>query len=160
MRFAKHIHVLHLLSQIPAPEKEYYSRPASSYDAGHHGPYVWSRNKQVMTTEDACAAFDHLFEYLHKRWAEPMSAMDAADPRIQITAASKHEVLDCAELLVMKEAEFIAKLESLPPYFAEHIFPVAVARYMLRDLAMPINHRKCSQFKEFHRRYGPMILMA
>jgi hypothetical protein len=163
MRFTKHIHVLHLLSQIPEQEMEYYLRDACKYtEAGRVGPYVNRRRKEVMTSEEAVAAFDHLFHYIHTNWQQPVTA-NPVDTQLltfpQMTAANKHEYIDCREMLRMKQEEFVAKLESLPPHFQEYLFPVAVARYMLRELAMPINHRKSTQFREFHRRYGNMILM-
>ena len=61
-------------------------------------------------------------------------------------------------MLRMNATEFMDKLATLPPYFSEVIFPVSVARYMLRELQIPLNHRKLATFGEFHKRYGTMIL--
>lgn len=161
MRFAKHIHVLYLLSQIPVREKEYHPRAGCKYvDAERMGPYVTGSWKVVMTSKQAVDSFDHLFHYIHTNFREPATAIPEVGPGPHVlkTVADRHEYIDCRELLVMERDEFAAKLESLPPYFLEHTFPVAVARYMLRELAMPIDHRISTQFPEFYRRYGNMIL--
>lgn len=157
MRFAKYIHVLNLLSQIPDPVRE---PVLIRRDTSVCGPHIYWRTKNSMTPEQAVDAFDHLFHYMHENFREPVTATPEVGPLSHVpkTVANQHEYIDCKELLEMKKDEFVAKLESLPPYFLEHTFPVAVARYLLRELAMPINHRLSTQFREFHRRYGNMIL--
>ena len=149
MKFAKHIFVLHHLASIPRPE--YEEKVGSSGD-----PYKL-RVKNV-TSEQAEAAWDFLFEYIHANWTPP--AMMTGDiwqqPR---TDEQKVEVYDCRQLLsytTMEELE--ERLASLPPYYSEAIFPIAVGRYLLRNLALPINHRALKTFKEFHERYGSTIL--
>lgn len=138
MKYAKHIHVLSLIATIPA-----------------RSPC------RRMTCEEANAAFDHMFGYIHEHWAKPLTAMteNGLTCHVVKTVANQHEFDDCRKLLkATSTAEIIAQLETLPPHYAEHIFPVAVARYMVRDLGMPIDHYRCRTFQEFHNRYGAMIL--
>ena len=143
MKFTKHIHVLHLLSQIPAPKME------------RVGNALWASNV-AMTQEQAAEAWDHMFTYIHAHFPVPLTSCAPYDA--QFTVAEKNEVLDCREMLQMNATEFMDKLATLPPYFTDVIFPVAIGRYMIRDLAMPINHRKLTTFQEFHKRYSTMIL--
>ncbi len=145
MKFVKHIHVLHLLSQIPAPVLVLL-KPTDYYKAN-----------VAMTTDEAGAAWDHMFTYIHTHWAEPLTAgLNRHDERR--TAPEMTELIDCRAMLCMKHDELVEKLETLPPYFREEIFPVAIARYLLRDLQLPVLHRKITTFSEFHRRYGTMVL--
>lgn len=144
MQFAKHIHVLNLLSQIP-------------------GVVVGqSRRNESMTVEQANDCWDHLFTYIHAHWAEPLSAMQGKDDWERcFTSSERSEIMDCQAMLKMNWTELETKLASLPPYFSEVVFPVAVARYLLLNtggIALPMHHRKCTTFGEFHRRYGAMIL--
>ena len=37
-------------------------------------------------------------------------------------------------------------------------FPIAVSRYLLRDLKIPVNFGKSSTFNEFQKRYGCVTL--
>jgi hypothetical protein len=144
MQFTKHIHVLHLLSTMPAPV-------LTEHVAGNK---QWQTSKSPISLEDAVACWDHMFTYIHEHWAKPMSA---GNRRIT-TSAEQSEYVDCYAMLRMPHDELVAKLESLPPYFREEIFPVAVGRYLLRDLQLPLDHRKATTFLEFHSRYGSMIL--
>lgn len=145
LRFAKHIHVLHLLSQIPTAE------PGKN-------PY------ERMTREQARDCWDHLFHYIHENWAEPETAFKdigstwgefKTEPNYQ---QCQIDVGQCTEMLRMPAAEFVPKLESLPPFFSEVIFPVAVGRYLLREMCIPLDHRESATFREFHRRYAFIIL--
>ena len=132
MKYAKHIHVLHLLSTIPV-------------------------GRGAMTGEQACQVFDHMLDYLHTYWAKPISAGTGMHMG-EICAGEMSSAKACNIMLHMDAEELTSKLECLPPYFGEVLFPIAVARYMMRELAMPIDHRKCKNFKEFHVRYGAIII--
>lgn len=143
MLFTKHIHVLHLLSTIPAP-------------------IVTEVNGQIrrlpsVTEDQANTAWDILFDYIHAHWQKPLSSGDRLN--ITRTVAMQTEGFDCRAMLMMNTKEFQEKLATLPPYFTEVVFPIAVARYLLRELCLPLHHRKIRTFKEFHDRYGYMILM-
>jgi hypothetical protein len=144
MRFTKHIHVLHLLSTVPAPPLRV---PGVIRGAN-------------MTPEQAIDAWDHLFTYIHNHWAKPMTAIEPGalvEYRAR-TSVEASEIFDCGVMMTMSRDELLAKLESLPPYFTESVFPVAVGRWLLRDMAIPLNHRKSTTFREFHNRYATMIL--
>lgn len=139
MQFAKHIHVLQLLSTVP------------------------DKSVERMTGEQAIACWDHLFTYIHANWAIPTSAIiDAEHPYwCQMTTEQRSEVSDCRVMMSMKYEELEARLATLPPYFTEYVFPVAVAKYLLMlagNKAIPFDHRASATFKEFHNRYGTMIL--
>ncbi len=107
-------------------------------------------------------AWDHLFTYIHANWAVPNTAMKDGectfDYPTMTSDQGKIAVFDCNMMLRMPHDEFVAKLESLPPYFSEIVFPIAVGRYLLRDLYLPIQHRDLKTFSEFHNRYGRIIL--
>jgi hypothetical protein len=144
MKYAKHIHVLGLLASIP--------RKLSIDDA----PVNRKVGTAIMTKEEALAVWDHIFTYIHANWASPAAA--AATAGHGFSGDQRAEVFDCKETLRMSAAEIEARLETLPPYFTESVFPVAVARFLLRELAIPLNHRDTVTFREFHDRYGTMIL--
>lgn len=146
MQFTKHIWVLQKLSTIPRIEASDPPRPS------------WRSQRPAvrMSLADANATWDHLFEYIHHNWDIPSTA--AMSWWTQTSGDCQAEIFDCRVMLEMDPDELEAKLESLPPYFTESIFPVAVARYLLRDLALPFNHRQTTTFTEFHNRYGKMIL--
>ncbi len=146
MKYAKHIHVLHLLSTIPTTYVD-----------------VRLELQPPQWLQEVVDAFDHMFEYIHANWAEPNSAMKKGGDQVYnyqpiSTPGGIGEIYDCRLMLRMSADEFEAKLSSLPPYFSEVIFPIAVARYMIRDLRLMIDHRKSKMFMDFHRRYGRIIL--
>jgi hypothetical protein len=141
MPFAKHIHVLQILSTVPD---------------------VQQNRESPMTPAEAETLWDQLFTYIHANWAEPATAaVDGVMKWSSFTAAEKVEISDCGKMLAMSYKELEEKLNALPPYFAEYVFPVSVARYLLMrsgNKALPLNHRNLTTFKEFYRRYGTMIL--
>lgn len=145
MKFTKHIHVLHLLSTVPA--------------ATATGAYDWPRRNSSMTPQQAVDAWDHLYTYIFAHWAKPLTTME---PGVywptSIASGARTEIVDCNAMLQMGHDELVAKLESLPPYFTESMFPAAVARFLLRDLAIPFNIYLSKTFNEFHLRYGVMVI--
>lgn len=142
--YAKHIHVLHLLSTIP---------PVVPRIPGE--PFV-----PRMTPQQAAAAWDHMFTYIHANWAIPKSYANGmlCDVPVEARVEAMAAVKDCGSLLSMPAVEFVAKLSSLPPFFSEYCFPIAVARFMLRESGIDLNHRATTTFTEFHNRYGYIIL--
>ena len=127
MQFTKHIHVLHLLSEIPTRE---------------------------LTHSEAVASWDHLFHYIHNHWAKPLTSEK------NFGLEGNQEILDCRSMLNMSSNELVAKLSTLPPYFTESIFPIAVARFLLRDMRLPLRSRDTTTFKEFCSRYSTAVLSA
>ncbi len=144
MNHTKHIYVLNLLASIPGPTLQpdlYYGQP---------------HFKSPVTVDQATAAWDHLFEYIFIHWATPLSA--TVPVRGAPTEAVLNEVRECQALLQYPKDVLMAKLETLPPALRDEIFPVAVAIYLLRTMAIPLNHRATTTFPRFHERYGYMIL--
>jgi len=100
--FAKHIHVLHLLSTLPRPTEDHYVR------------------KSPLTPQQAVEAWDHIFTYIHANWEIPKSYITGwvdkvpTDIRNEVCAAVK----ECSSLLMMSKEEFVAKVASLPPFFS------------------------------------------
>lgn len=142
MKYARHIHVLELLASIPRKEIE--------------PNWNGARRIGVVTPDEAIAVWDHLFGYIHENWEIPTSA--SASWYESLSGDQRAEVDDCRSMLEMNCEELEARLRTLPPYFTEYIFPIAVGRYLLRDLWLPFDHRKSRTFTEFHNRYGKMIL--
>ena len=66
MKYTKYIHVLHLLSTVPAPVMQ---------DTGAGGRRLVS----PVSADDAIAAWDHLFTYIHAHWAKPMSVISTGE---------------------------------------------------------------------------------
>lgn len=148
MKYARHIHVLHLLASIPRRE------------AIPDAPSWLVQRTAISTPGEAIQAWDHLFTYIHKNWAVPTEEDRRYYYRAESTVPDsvKINLFDCKMALDMPAAEIEERLQQLPPFFTEFIFPVAVGRFMLRELALPFNHRKSTTFSEFHRRYGALIL--
>jgi len=101
-------------------------------------------------------AWDICFDFIYENFAKPDTAMAEMwtkwkndHPEIRVTQ-------DTILLTDSKEMERL--LRSMPPELAEQVFPVGIARFLLRDAAMPLNHRFLRTFKQFHEWYGTMIL--
>lgn len=112
--------------------------------------------------EDAAARWDCLYDYIHENFDAPASsysnqtffALKGEKPK-----EVKQEIEECREMLRNHGAEeLIARIEAIPPEYSDMIFPVAIARYLLRDCRVPIHPNMVKTFNEFHQRYGPMIL--
>ena len=140
MQFTKHLHVLHLISTIPVP----------ALKATNYGTY-WSPSP--VLPKDATAIWDQLFTYIHAHWARPMSDTIVGKP----TSTDMKEFIDCQDMFFMTRDELIVKLQNLPPYFREEIFPVAVARYLLLNLDLQLRPKKSTTFEEFAARYENMV---
>jgi hypothetical protein len=91
---------------------------------------------------------DTLLAYMHANFPVPAKTTEEKEMVVKILYWSSSENLKSYE-----EA-----LRSLPPEFAEIIFPVAVVRFILRDQNMPLNHRRLKEFKPFCDRYMDHIL--
>ena len=142
MKFGKYIHVLELLHTIPRKEgKTWDGKPLLVAD---------------MTFREALAVWDHLFDYIHTNWMLPATS----DARyVAPNSETAAELQECRELLDATGAKEIEeRLEKIPPHYSEALFPVAVGRFLLRELQLPFNYRMSTTFGEFHRRYGRMIL--
>lgn len=89
----------------------------------------------------ACnARFDDLLRYLHTNFTTEYNAK---------TAAASREVLQSSDT---------AGWRKIPPTVIDEVYPVALARMALKFDALPLNPSKLSEFDNFHRRYGRLII--
>jgi hypothetical protein len=106
------------------------------------------------------AAWDTLFSYIYDNFFLPETAMkDGEWP----SGVSLHEEVKLVTPIIdgtySSPSETLEEaIRKIPPVIAEVVWPVAIARLLLRDHRMPFNHRMSDTFTEFHHRYGPMIL--
>lgn len=119
----------------------------------------------------ACnAAWDIAFTYIHANFAEPISAGDAtifAETGVASTACIdmatlEKELARCKPIIdgtyPAGNGAMETVLRSIPPILLDVVWPIGIARLLLRDYGLPIRHRTLTTFPEFHRRYGYMIL--
>lgn len=103
------------------------------------------------------AAWDVLFEYMHLNFALPETSSNVAtDEQRKVEFDLVRPLID--KTFIAPSAELLAMIKSIPPVILEVVFPVAMARYILRDARLDLNHRQLKTFKMFHDRYGTMIL--
>lgn len=148
MEFPKHVHVLNILANVPdavpVEGKNYRASP--------------------LSVEATLELWDGLFSYIHENWLPPETATTEGQAAWgSFTEAQRQEIADCGAMLKMSYDELHEKLRTLPPYFLEHIFPVSVARFLLMVIgnkSLNLHHRQSTTFKEFHRRYGTMVLSS
>ncbi len=102
----------------------------------------------------AHSAWDICFDFIFANFAEPDTAMGTTKK----WGRDHPEVKATTDILMAGGEEMVWMLHSMPPELAEQVFPVGVARFLLRDAALPIQHRLLRTFKQFHEWYGSMIL--
>lgn len=94
-----------------------------------------------------------IIEYFHQNFADPtvMYANHESD--------TFHRLCDDVRQMLKypSNPNFESMIYSIPPAFAALIFPIAVMRYILRDLNININPQKC-HFKLFYEMYGELVL--
>ena len=142
MQFAKHIHVLHLLSTIPTPE---WGKDANG-----------NRQCSNISYEEGTMYMDEITSYMLANWTAPPSTSGFYNP--EQSTAHIALVKDCDTLLKMCSEDFCKQLKALPPQISETLFPVAVWRYLTREIMLPINHRTSTTFVEFNNRYKPIVV--
>jgi len=129
MKYAKYVHVLDLVNSIP----------------------------NGLGVDDASAMWDRIYHYIHEHFPAPesyaMSGSSGKPTEIMVEEAKR-----CYEILLLSKEVLEEKLEKIPPEICEIVFPVAVARYLLRDLKMQFDHKFSTTFREFYNRYCFMIL--
>lgn len=101
------------------------------------------------------ASWDNLFRYILDNFQPPETAgWDDCDNEL----AAKEYAL-CKEVLRdMGSNELCSALWACPPAILECVWPVAVARFLLRDCGVRVNTAKSKTFKQFVDVYGRMIL--
>ena len=102
-------------------------------------------------------AWDKLYTFLHANFISPISTGNVGSEVIH----SPEFVAEVEEMVVMfgKNCDTLEEeLRKIPPVIAEVAFPVYIARYLLRDCNVCVKPTDLVTFKEFHQRYGYMIL--
>lgn len=103
---------------------------------------------------DNHAIVSEICEYFHQNFADPtvMYANHESD--------TFHRLCDDVNKMLKypSNAMFELMVKSIPPAFASLVFPIAVMRYILRDLKVDINPKKCTGFRLFFEAYGVIIL--
>jgi len=102
------------------------------------------------------AAWDICFDFILANFSRPATSMVDGE---WVRWKAGHPEIDATKMLLLVDAKEIQRLvRSMPPELAEQVFPVSIARFLLRENTMPLNHRLLRTFKQFHEWYGPMIL--
>jgi hypothetical protein len=111
----------------------------------------------------AVVHWDILYRYIYENFEKPKSDSSAGFLKLQSIKHSPEieaEISECMEVLGGTDEEITAKIESIPPEFSEVIFPVAIARYLIREHRVPLDPYFSETFSEFHTRYGFAIVTA
>ncbi len=115
----------------------------------------------IDTTKDAdnSVILNEICEYFHQHFANPNDMYSQVG-----NETCKRLCADVRSLLMStgrdRAVEFKTKLFSMPPEFAALVWPIAVMRYILRDLNITVNPRKCAGMKLFFDAYGFIILRS
>lgn len=104
--------------------------------------------------------WDDCFDFILANFAKPQTARQDGVP---VDWSTKHSEIDLVRPLIdgtykTQGQEIEDVLRGIPPALAEEIFPVGIARYLLRDMNLPFDHRQSRTFKQFVSWYGTMIL--
>ena len=164
--YEKYIEALRLMDIVialktaPVPEGGW---PTAEFTSAHYG-------KQLFAVHPMHAAWDDCFNYMHDHFEhpktgttkEPMNVFD----RVKLESISeetiKFELDKCRPLIdgtyPARGPEMDALMRSIPPQLLDIVWAVGVARFLLRDHCLPINHRLLTTFRRFHQMYGYMIL--
>lgn len=161
--YTKHITALQLMDAVITASKLDIDKP---------------QKEQLCVT-----AWDETFTFIHANFAIPetvrnnipdylwdklvhginQTAVNNDTPGINYEKIQK-EINLCRPLIdgtyLSGSIEMETAMRDIPPTILEVVWPVAIARFLLRDHAVPLLHRKSSTFPEFHRRYGLMILSS
>ena len=138
MRFEKHVHVLNMINRI--------RRESTAFSDTVDRELCYQFGNRVL---------DELIDYQFAHWPIPDSVEINGRRSIDI---DRENIKLCDAMLNMRQEEFEEKMETLPPFFTEYIFPIAAVRYLFRELQLCINHRTSRNFEEFERRYGGVVL--
>lgn len=90
--------------------------------------------------KDCNEKFNDLLRYLHTNFTTAYNEKNAQATR---------EVLNSTDT---------AGWRKIPPTVIDEVYPVALARMALKFDALPLNPMKLSEFDNFHRRYGQLII--
>jgi hypothetical protein len=119
----------------------------------------WGETEGVRNHHPCVFAWDACFDFVFANFAKPQTAADSGSVRVDIRHLEVSLVRPLIDGTYETRGQQIEEvLRSIPPKLAEEIFPVGVGRYLLRDAALPFDHRKSRTFSQFHNWYGSMIL--
>ena len=148
--YSKYIEALRLMDLVIAvkdavpPEGEKWARWETPKGPGHHIAPVQP-------------AWDECFTYIHANFAVPETGKNGFTPeQYQQEVALCRPLIDGTYPSCGPEME--AVMRGIPPVLLDVVWPVGIARFLLRDCRVPFNHRLSTTFSEFHKRYGRMIL--
>jgi hypothetical protein len=124
---------------------------------------VISVDKANKTGDGVYTEWDKLFTFIHANFVIPQSATgNGVEHNREWQDAFNVEKDLCSPFISgaygAPSKELYEMLTTIPPVIAEVVYPIVIARYLLRDAQIRFSHRKSCTFSEFHRRYGNMIL--
>jgi len=105
-------------------------------------------------------SWDQLYNYIYEHFEAPASTSYPIFYTINCNTPVEvaQEIQDCFVMLrEHNETEVLARLAAIPPEYSDTIFPVAIARYLLKYQNVPMIVSLVKTFDEFHKRYGPAI---
>lgn len=119
---------------------------------------------------EANRTWDDLYSFVHENFAAPNTTLTYLNDKtgrsnyaeIAHKSLSREdweaEIGECQWMLSHNAQELVEHLRARPPEYSDMVFPVAIARYLLRDCRVPVEAAKLTTFKEFHQRYAVMII--
>jgi len=109
--------------------------------AKNAGREAFSGKKDPVLDDEMYDAVDRLLEHVFKTFHY-----------------EKSEAVFNATQDILRQGTSEEKLRKVPPVIIESAWPVALVKVILRDRAIPLDHRKMRSFKQFHEQYGWAIL--
>ena len=122
-------------------------------------PVIESTNGRAVTR-----AWDDLFMFIHAEFTAPLTEKPKGSTISSVLKEAgardeyKAEIEECRTMLHHNHNELVEHLRARPPEYSDKVFPIAIARYLLRDCNVSLNAMLSKSFDEFHRRYGAMVL--
>lgn len=119
----------------------------------------WGAPYGIRGLHPCIPAWDACFDFIFANFAKPQTGVNNPP----VSCDSIHAEVKLVKSIIdgtykTGGAEIEDLLRGIPPSLCEEIFPVCVARYLLRDMWMPFDLRKSATFSQFHLWYGTMIL--
>lgn len=129
----------------------------------------WLDYDKSFPWQEVADKWDDLFGHIHATFVIPKTAMtidstgkeQRVDPKGDAVLKSLYdeELRLCKELMdAPTDADFKRKVYAIPPEILEVAFPIAIARFLLRDMQYPLQHRITKTFSTFYHRYGSMVM--
>jgi hypothetical protein len=109
------------------------------------------------------ARCDTLLAFIYENFVEPAVSKYAGAVEVTPEIKSKidSELEECLKLLCNTPVEeMLAQLKSTSPSLSDSVFPIAVAKFLVNVSNVKIDHCDLKNFKEYHRRYGTLIVAS